>query len=173
MPSGTMDGTVTPRRGASAAVHRISDTLNVWTEHALFALMTLMIVVVMAQIVWRFFFQALTWTEEVSCFLLVLASLAGTAVAFKRGSHIAITMLYDKLDPARRKVLATFINLLGTGFFVIVAWFGASLMKSEASQTTPALHLSMSWIYLMYPVLGSIIVVHQLDGLLRTWEKQS
>jgi len=37
-------------------------------------------------------------------------------------------------------------------------------MKSEAMQTTPAMGISMTWIYVMYPVIGGIILLHLLAG---------
>lgn len=160
----------TERGGAKAPfLHGLSDAVNLWSERFLFVLMLAMVGVTTAQVVFRFFFQALTWSEELSCFLLVLASLVGSAVAFKKGSHIAVTFAADKLPVTGRKLLATFVYLLGLGFFLIVAYYGALLMKSEAGQTTPALQISMRWIYLMYPVTGAVTALHLLDGMVRVW----
>lgn len=159
------------KKGACVPFLRwLSDVLNLWSERLLFALIVGMVAVTAAQVVFRFFFRALTWSEELSSFLLVLASLVGSAVAFKRGSHIAVTFLADKVPKPARKVLATFVSLCGFGFFTIVAVYGAILMAGEAGQLTPALQISMKWIYLMYPVTGAVTAVHLLDGIARTWE---
>jgi len=137
---------------------------------ALFGLMLLMVLVTVAQVVFRFFFDALTWSEELSCFLLVLVSLVGSAVAFKRGSHIAVSFLSDKLPQGARKVLATFIYITGLSFFAVVVYYGAIMMKAESGQLTPAMQISMGWIYLMYPVVGGITGLHLIDGIVKTWE---
>lgn len=149
---------------------RASDTLNKWCEALMFALLVLMVLVATAQVVFRFFFTALSWSEELSCFLLVFASLVGSAVAFKRGSHLSISFLADRLPPTMKKVVATVVALLGIGFFAIVAFYGAQLMLSESAQLTPAMQISMSWIYLMYPVLGTITMIHLMDGLADIWK---
>ncbi|HOX12469.1 MAG TPA: TRAP transporter small permease [Spirochaetia bacterium] len=160
----------TERRGAQAPfLHAASDAVNLWSERFLFVLMLAMVGVTTAQVVFRFFFQALTWSEELSCFLLVLASLVGSAVAFKKGSHIAVTFIADRLPETGRRLLATLVHLLGLVFFLIVAYYGAVLMKSEAGQTTPALQISMKWVYLMYPVAGAATALHLLDGMFRVW----
>ncbi len=152
--------------GASRPLLQVlSDSVNVWSERALFVLMLLMIGVTTAQVVFRFFFQALTWSEELSCFLLVLASLLGAAVAFKRGSHIAVTFVTQKLSGGMRKAMAVLVNLLGILFFGIVVFYGVLLMKTEAGQTTPAMMISMAWVYAMYPVLGAVVILHLLAGL--------
>lgn len=160
--------------GAPASLlRRLSDGANTCCEVALFALMVLMVVVTMAQVIFRFFFTALTWSEELSCFLLVLASLVGAAVAFKRGSHIAVTFLVDHLPSGGKKVMATIVDLLGLGFFGIVAVYGVVLMKAEAGQLTPAMQISMKWIYLMYPVVGGVTMLHILDSLCAIWRKEA
>ena len=154
------------QEGASRPLLEVlSDSVNRLSERLLFFLMLLMIGVTTAQVVFRFFFEALTWSEELSCFLLVLASLLGAAVAFKRGSHIAVTFVTQKLPPSLQKGMALLVNLLGILFFAIVAYYGAVLMKTEASQTTPAMMISMSWIYAMYPVLGAVVILHLVAGM--------
>ena len=142
-----------------------SDKVNRASEVLLFLLMLLMIGVTTAQVLFRFFFEALTWSEELSCFLLVLASLLGAAVAFKRGTHIAVTFLTQKLPGGARKGAAVLVNLLGILFFGIVAVYGVVLMKTEAGQTTPAMMISMAWVYAIYPVLGAVIILHLAAGI--------
>lgn len=154
-----------PEGASRPLLQVLSDSVNRWSEHALFVLMLLMIGVTTAQVVFRFFFEALTWSEELSCFLLVLASLLGAAIAFKRGSHIAVTFVTQKLSGGMRKGMAVLVNLLGILFFGIVAVYGAVLMKAEAGQTTPAMMISMAWIYAMYPALGAVIILHLVAGM--------
>ena len=158
-------------RTRTRLLHSLSDRINTITEAALFITIVAMVVVTLLQVVFRFFFEALSWSEELSCFLLVLASLLGAAVAFKRGSHIAVRFILDKLPPVAQKALQTIISLLGIGFFLVVAYYGAVLMGSEASQSSPALSLSMKWVYLMYPVTSGVIILHFADSIAHTWEK--
>lgn len=148
----------------------LSDRINDASECFLFFLMLLMIAVTTLQVVCRFFFTALAWSEELTCFLLVLASLVGAACAFKRGSHMAVTFLVQRLPQGLQRLLALLVHILGVTFFAVVAWYGAALVRSEGSQTTPALGISMSWVYLMYPLFGSIIILHLLSGLLTLWK---
>jgi len=152
-------------------LHSLSDQVNAITEAALFVTLVAMVIVTLLQVVFRFFFKALSWSEELSCFLLVLSSLLGAAVAFKKGTHISVTFVLDKLPPVAKKSLQTAISLLGMGFFAVVAYYGAVLMGTEAGQRSPAMMLSMKWIYLMYPVSGGVILLHFVDSIARTWER--
>jgi len=155
------------RGGGSSGspLRSLSDRINKYSEILLFILMITMIIITTMQVIFRFFFEALSWSEEITRFLLVFASLVGAAVAFKRGSHIAITFFVNKLPSLLNKIIAISVQILGILFFVIMTWYGGIMMISEASQSTPALGFSMLWIYLMYPVMGCVILIHLLDGL--------
>ena len=160
----------TERRGEATRppLLRLSDSVNRVSEIVLFGMMVAMIAVTTLQIVCRIFFEALIWSEELTTYLLVAASLLGAAVAFKRGSHIAVTFAAHKLPAPLRKGAAFSVQAVGIVFFAVVAFYGADLMSSEAQQTTPAMGISMTWIYLMYPLIGGIILLHLLAGLAGT-----
>ncbi len=161
-------------KGALAPLfHNLSDRTNRVSEVGLFVFMILMVIVTTLQVVFRFFFTALSWSEELSCFLLVFVSLLGTAIAFKRGSHIAINFLIDKVRPGAKRLILTLIQALGLVFFGIVSFYGAGLMRAEASQLTPAMQISMKWVYLMYPAVGAVIMLHMVDSLIRIWEGEA
>ncbi|MBL3592068.1 MAG: TRAP transporter small permease [Synergistaceae bacterium] len=162
MTAGPASGGERPDR---SPLLRLSDRLNSLSEMALFLFMTAMIVLTTLQIAFRLLGNALIWSEEVICFALVAATMAGASIAFKRGTHIAVTSLVDRLPPGGQKVMACLIHLTAMAFFVVVAWYGIVLMRSEAFQTTPALGISMSWIYLIYPVTGAVTLIHLLAAL--------
>ncbi len=158
------------QRGATF-LHRLSDRINAITEGTLFVSLLVLVGVTFLQVVFRFFFTALTWSEELSSFLLVWVSLLGMAVGFKRGSHIAVTFILEKLDSSIRKWLQLCIAVLGLIFFGIVVYFGWVMMNTEATQVTPAMGLSMRWIYLMYPITGAVTLLHIFDSIVAVFER--
>ncbi len=163
-------GSLKDKQGSVRFLHRLSDRVNTVTEGTLFVSLLVLVSVTFLQIVFRFFFTALTWSEELSSFLLVWVSLLGMGVGFKRGSHIAVTFLLEQLGPSVRKGVQLFIALLGLGFFGIVFYFGWVMMDTEASQVTPAMGLSMRWIYLMYPLTGAVTLLHIFDSIVVVFE---
>ena len=160
----------TERRGEATRppLLRLSDSVNRVSEMVLFGMMLAMIAVTTLQIVCRLFFDALIWSEELTTYLLVAASLLGAAVAFKRGSHIAVTFVVHKLPSPLQKGAAFLVQTVGIVFFAVIAFYGAELMNSEAQQTTPAMGISMTWIYAIYPLIGGIILLHLVAGLAGT-----
>lgn len=161
-----MTGTRSAGSGPSGSPLRgLSDRINKYSEVLLFILIVGMILLTTLQIICRFFFEALIWSEELTRFMLVFSSLVGASIAFKRGSHIAITFFVHKLPRVLSKLIAIFVQILGIIFFAVMAWYGVVMMVSEGSQTTPAMGISMFWIYLMYPGMGIVILIHLVDGL--------
>ena len=149
---------------------KLSDGVNVACEAGLFATLALMTVVTILQIVCRMWFRALTWSEELTCFLLVFATFLGTAVAFKRGAHLAVSFLLDALPNPVKKGALLAIELLGIAFFAAVAWYGAALAVQERMQMASSMPISMGWIYMVFPLTGAITILHlteRAESLLR------
>lgn len=157
-----------PGGGGRPLVSRIADRINGISEAVLFGLIATMIVVTTLQVICRFCFEALSWSEELTRFLLVFASLLGAAIAFRRGSHMAVTFVARRLPEGLQKILGVAVHLLGVLFFAVVVWYGARMMATEAGQATPAMGLSMSWLYAFYPLVGGIILLHLAAGILET-----
>ncbi len=156
---------------ASSVLLKWSDRVNDWSEKLLFGMMLAMIFFTTIQVIFRVFFTAFSWTEEVTCFLLFYASMVGAAVAFKRGSHIAVTFIAVRLPGAVQKVLAVAVHFLGILFFAVVVIHGALLMKTEFHQLSPGLQIPMAWVYAAFPAVGAAIILHLLAGIRRTFAK--
>lgn len=148
-----------------------SNRINNWSEKALFGLMLAMIFFTTLQVIARVFFTALSWSEEITCFLLVYASLVGAAVAFKRGVHIAVTFVVERLPTGSQKALAVLVHLLGIVFFAVIAYYGAILMKVESHQTSPAMMIPMVWVYMIFPIIGGVIILHLLAAIGQTLKR--
>ncbi|MDR1741690.1 MAG: TRAP transporter small permease [Synergistaceae bacterium] len=160
--------TAAPSPDPRRRLRRISDRVNCVCEVALFASIVGMTVVTILQIVSRVWFRALPWSEELTCFLLVAASFLGTAVAFHRGAHIAVTFLLDAMPASLKKLCLGLIACIGMAFFAVLAWYGAVLCWTERGQTATAMTVSMSWVYAILPVTSAIVILHlaaQIDGL--------
>lgn len=156
---------------APSALLHWSDRINGWSEKLLFGLMVAMIFFTTIQVVFRVFFTAFSWTEEITCFLLVYATLVGTAVAFKRGSHIAVTFLTQRLPGVARTLLSVGVHLLGIAFFAVMAGYGALLMGTESGQLSPGMQIPMSWVYVAFPVVGAVVILHLIAGIRQTLRK--
>jgi TRAP-type C4-dicarboxylate transport system permease small subunit len=153
---------------------RVSEKINNVCEAVLFVILAAMTFVVIIQIICRLWFKALTWSEELTCFLLVFASFFGICVAFRRGSNITVNFLRDALPPGIRRLVLMATELIGIAFFAAIGWYGAVLCVSERFQTASSMPISMSWAYLIFPLSSAITAFHlaaRLDALIRLPEE--
>ena len=145
----------------------ISDQLNSFIKTIVGVMLITMAIVVTTQIICRVFFQALSYTEELSRYLLVWSSFFAASVAYKQGAHIAVTFLIDQFKVKARQSMAVIINLLSILFFCITFFFGMQLIHMQVFQTSPALLIPMRYVYLCIPISFSVMLFH---GLLFLWE---
>ena len=144
----------------SQGVDRVATFLAVVALAAMTAVTTL-------QIVCRFFFTALSWSEELSRYLMVWLTFLGASMGVKRGTHIAVTFAVSPLAPRWRQGLALLVQLLALYFFLLVALYGWKLMNLQAFQVSAGLGISMRYVYVSLPVGGLLCAVHIVSEILQ------
>jgi TRAP-type C4-dicarboxylate transport system permease small subunit len=115
---------------------------------------------VFAQVVARYVFNLPpAWTEELARFCQVWIILLASSICIRKGSHLAVDYLGPSLGTVARKLVAGFTGLLIILYSVVVVIWGARLMLIGFGQTSPAMQLDMGWIYLVFPIAGSLMVL--------------
>jgi TRAP-type C4-dicarboxylate transport system permease small subunit len=129
-------------------------------------------VVVFLGVLFRYVFKApLPWAEELSRYLMVWGASLGAAVAYKEGSHVAVTVAIERLP----QMVAKWMVLLGrlaVGFFAVVALiWGFVLIERFKGQTSPAIGIPMAIPYLSVPI-GCLLILFQTIVLTLTQNKE-
>ena len=152
----------------------LSKILDKILQVAVFILITGMIITVSLQIIARVFFTALSWTEEMSRYLLVWGSFLGAALAYRRGAHIAVTFVLDRLSNGTRRWTVFVAHLFSLVFFILGFWYGIEMIKMQVFQVSPSLNLPMKDVYLVIPISFGFMVyfgfVNVLDIILKEGE---
>lgn len=147
------------------ALNKISDSLDWAMVGVVFLLVAAMVIVTTLQVVFRVFFNALTWSEELARYLLVWGTFFGATLAYKRGNHIAVTLFVEMLPRKLQRGFRIFSTLLSILFLVVIAYQGVKMIQLQVFQISPALSLPMRNVYLSIPISLSIMVVHALAGV--------
>jgi len=150
-----------------AILNTVSEYADKATVYLVFLIMCGMVVTTTLQVICRVFFAALTWSEELSRYLLVWGAFFAAPLAYKRGNHIAITFVIEALP---KKIHAAFVALsylLSLVFFVITAYFGVEMIKMQVFQISPAMSIPMKYIYYSIPLSLVIMIIHALAGIAR------
>jgi len=132
--------------------------------------MTLALVVMVAQVVFRYAFNdSLYWAEEVARYALVWSSMIGAAVAYRHGSHVAVTDVVKRLPDWVQQQVVRAVHVLVFAFGSFLLWQGWMLtMRNFARhQLSTSLEIEIAWIYLSIPMGGALLMLAALEAFAR------
>ena len=164
----TATATTLPPGAAARRTGRAERWLTGLVEGATALLLAVEIAVLFAGIVARYALHApLIWTDELTGLLFVWLAMLGSVVAFRRGEHMRMSLLVDRLSPDGRRFAGLLSTVAALLFLAILLPAGVELTVEELDMTTPALGLSNAWRAAALPVGAAIM---GLFGLLRLAE---
>jgi tripartite ATP-independent transporter DctM subunit len=161
--------------GASASANPLSgvasrcDRVLGAAVEAVAALLVLAeICVLFAGVVSRYVFHApLVWSDELASILFLWLSMLGAVVALRRGEHMRMTALVQKVRPQTRAMLDAFAIAASVAFLVLIIWPSIDYALEESFIVTPALEISNAWRAAAIPAGIGIMLVMALLRLLR------
>jgi len=125
--------------------------------------------------------KSIEWAFELTSYLFIYSALFAAAYLFRKGAHIKVTLLLDKLPNTLAKIvilIVDFINLLYLGiiaYFSYVFIFDPDLGVKASAEVSVDLGVQMWIVYLILPVsavFGIFMVIFKLkDDLLTPAEK--
>lgn len=141
---------------------RIDDAIIFVTGALLVVLMLTMTGATLAGVFMRYALNdALTWSEEVARYSMVWLSFLGGGLVFRRGGHVAIDFLVEKLPNGFfRYTVMALAQLAALAFLAVLVWQGQSVMARGAFMTTPALRIPMSVPYAAIPLGAALMIYH-------------
>jgi TRAP-type C4-dicarboxylate transport system permease small subunit len=149
----------------AAILNAASDYVDKATVSLVFLIMCAMVVVTTLQVICRVFFAALTWSEELSRYLLVWGTFFAATMAYKRGNHIAITFVIEALPKKIHALFVIISYLLSLVFFATAAYYGIEMIQMQVFQISPAMSIPMKYIYYSIPISMLIMMLHALAGI--------
>ena len=130
--------------------------------------MAALCVITMANVVVRYLSdESIAWTEEFSVFLLVLTTMAGTAAAALRDTHIRIEFFLQSGDLARRRGLAIVGAGLTVLFFLALAVLTGRMSWDEFhyGEISMGLGVPRWWYTAWVPALSIVIAFRAFQVL--------
>ena len=104
------------------------------------------------------FSSGLSWPEPAALVCMIVFTFIGSAAAYRAGSHIAVTMLTDRLPDKAKIVAARIVDILMALIALFIIFYGSDrvLFFMETKQSLPDFpSLQVFWTYLPLP-LGSL-----------------
>lgn len=125
-----------------------------------------MLVVVVAQVVFRYGLDAsLVWAEEAARYLLVLTTFLGASVAMRRGAHMTVQVVVERLPAGGRRLVEALAQVAGCLVYAVLVRSGLALAGANFDQASPALGLPLGLVYLLIPLAGVLLGLQALERL--------
>lgn len=146
---------------------KVSDILQCLTEYVLFLMVAAMVVIVFAQVIFRFvLYASLPWSEEAARYIMVWISMLGAAIGIRRKGHIGVEAVVALLPPVLKKAVTALTTLVASGFFLGMVVYGVKVCRVVAAQESPAMEISMAIPYSSLVVGGALMLLYSLEELL-------
>jgi TRAP-type C4-dicarboxylate transport system permease small subunit len=150
-------------------IRRVYKGVNVAFEWTAYALLVLMTVITMYRVIMRFFFNFTpSWTEEMSCILMIWLAMIGFALGVREWMHLSITLFYDLLPRSIQRVLNGLrLFLQGfTGLYMVLAGLRLSIDQFHTTMSAVKIFpfadrmMPNSILYVIVPISGLLIIVY-------------
>jgi C4-dicarboxylate transporter DctQ subunit len=149
-----------------------ADQLLAWAEIAFIgAAKALCSILLFVKVVLRYVFLApLSWTEELTIYLIVWVVFVGGSVAVRTHSHITVDLLPMVLSAVGRRYLRILVFFVASVFFVWFIYYSAAhtLRVRALGQVTPAMQAPMWLAYLAMPVGASLMLLRTVQMLVHS-----
>lgn len=151
-----------------AAVRRGLDLSEAFLAALCALFFTSMVTLGVATVVFRFLIQSsLAFPDELIRYLFIWLVFLGAAIAFRRNLHAAIGVFVGMLPDAPRRAALLIATGLSAAFFALMVVYGVRLTLRVAPQISPALEVSMAWVYAAAPAGGAVLFVYALEAFAR------
>ena len=139
---------------------------------------SIMAVLVFMNVIARYVFNnSLAFSDEISTYLFVLMSLMGTAVAARRGAHLGLSIVTDRVSPKVKMYINVFTYAVSAVFCLLIVIFGVQMVISQYTlgQETAAMQWP-EWIYGAFVPVGgafaTIAFVQSIPKIIKDYKEQ-
>jgi TRAP-type C4-dicarboxylate transport system permease small subunit len=142
---------------------RVLDTLDLATRWVAIALATAIILILLAQIFFRYFLNSsIVWSEEVATWCLVWLVFLGAAALMRRWDHVQVPMLIRGLPLRIRPALIVFAKLATCLAVALIAWYGLQWVLGPIHIRSQTTDISTRWIKLAVPIGAGLMTLFAL-----------
>ena len=116
-----------------------------------------MSLLVFINVIARFVFNhSLAFSDEISTYLFVLMSFMGTAIAARRGAHLGLSIVTDRVSPKARIIIGMVMYGVSALFCLLIVIFGIQMVVSQyqLGQESAAMQWP-EWIYGSFVPIGA------------------
>ena len=136
------------------------DLLEKYIKHIGVICIALLFSLVVVQVVLRYGFGYTHFlTEELGRYLLVWGTLAGMVIETRRGGHIRVAFLVDKIPLSIRRIWLLFLDIITLLMFLVLVYTGTGSTIFNHGQESSGLQIPLSIPFSAIPLFFALAAV--------------
>ena len=151
-------------------IHDIDKVINKILRFIVIFMLSVMSVVVFAQVLFRIVHLSIPWSEELSKYLLIWSTFLGAAICIRKGSLVGLEFLKNSMSEEKQKILQTILNLIVCAMLLFLINVGFWAVRRVWFQITPVLKLSMGLMYAAIPSGSVFMLINQILVTIYLWK---
>jgi TRAP-type C4-dicarboxylate transport system permease small subunit len=143
----------------------VSRVMDTGLSYVVAVLLVAMSGTVFGNVVCRYFLDAsLAWYEEVSRFLLIWIVFLGAVIAFIKGDHLGIDVIFMVLRPRYQRMVTVIADALVLVALAIMFQGGwdMAIDSLESGWVASSVPIPYGWVYMVGPVSAALMFVQCL-----------
>src|SRR5699024_9840513 len=130
-----------------------------------------LLIVVVTQILSRYFPYQFTWTEELSRYLFVYSMVTAAPVALRRGEFITVDLVPSSLSKHARRIYECIVSVFIMIFSIFLFIYGVQFTGLGVDFYAPTLGADMVYIYASIPILALLLFVYSIVYIIDRCQK--
>ena len=151
-------------------IHDIDKVINKILRFIVIIMLSVMSVVVFAQVLFRIVHLSIPWSEELSKYLLIWSTFLGAAICIRKGSLVGLEFLKNSMSEEKQKILQTILNLIVCAMLLFLINVGFWAVRRVWFQITPVLKLSMGLMYAAIPIGSVFMLINKILVTIYLWK---
>lgn len=128
-----------------------------------------MLMLVFAQVLTRYLAGwTPAWGEELARYMFVWVVFLSLPLVARHGGHMCIETITSRVGGMKLKTLKILGDLCSLAFLYIMVRYGIFMVERVSFQTSPAMMLRMSYVYLVIPFGCAMMGLYVLGNLIQT-----
>lgn len=146
------------------------DQVNNYLRFLLFMIVAAILICLGLQVLTRYVIeQPLSWTGEVSRYLMVWMTFIGASLCIRHHRLIRVEVILMKLKPKQIMFIHMFAGVVSIFFYGMLIYLGIQITGILSLQQSPALQIPMYIPYLSVPIGGFLMICNTIAALIDSY----
>lgn len=151
-------------------IYSVDKIINQILKTVVVIMLSVMSIVVFAQVIFRIMHLSIPWSEELSKYLLIWSTFLGSALCIRRKSLVGLEFFLNSMTKKNQKILQTVLNLIVCAMLLFLIRVGFWSVRQVWFQITPVLKQSMGLMYASIPVGSVFMLINEIIVTVYLWK---